>query len=349
MQTRSPIHFVILLFAVVMSSPGACIARPDLNPKIVVQICQALSEPATGKMPKIVSPTVSKQFLDTYAGVFEKVAGCLSAVEEKHVSNSSTFVVQHTRFEGRWKFSVDERLVTKISVVEVRPITLADDEKWRSPFAPDSSDLTLASGRGGVDENPDPNIVEFLYATNRRDSDIDPRFSGQIADPTVGGWRPVRDYSGERSADLSFGAVRVRVPEGHSIGKLELPSSSSIFGWSIHSDGAKHFTIRSIRSIDEETWVKHLSAARGKKALIFIHGFNTKFRDAAFRTAQIIWDLQYKGTTVLFSWPSRGNVADYEYDRDSALYSREALLRVIADLRRANFTEIDIVAQAWAI
>lgn len=347
MQTHSSIHYVILLIALVTSSASTCMALPELDPKAVVQICQALSDPTPGKMPKIVSPDVSRQFLDTYSSVSGKLVGCLSAIEETREPKSSTFVVQHARFEARWNFSVDERFVTAISVTEVRPITLADDERWRSPFAPDSSNLTLASGRGGSDGSQDPNIVEFLYATNRRDADINPRFSGQmVAGAAVNGWRPVRDYSGERSAELSFGAVRVRVPEGHSIGKLELASSSSLFGWSIYNDSSKHFTIRGIRSIDEETWVRHLSSVTGKKALIFIHGFNTKFRDAAFRTAQIIWDLQYRGTAVLFSWPSRGNIADYEYDRDSALYSREALLRVIADLRRADFSEIDIVAHS---
>ncbi len=35
-------------------------------------------------------------------------------------------------------------------------------------------------------------------------------------------------------------------------------------------------------------------------ALIFVHGFNTSFDDAAFRMAQIVWDLGYRGLPVLF-------------------------------------------------
>ncbi|WP_081851376.1 alpha/beta fold hydrolase [Bradyrhizobium sp. URHD0069] len=73
---------------------------------------------------------------------------------------------------------------------------------------------------------------------------------------------------------------------------------------------------------------------------------NTKFRDAVFRTAQIVWDLQFQGTTVLFSWPSRGEIADYIYDQNSALGSRAALLRVVANLRKAGFQHVDILAHS---
>jgi esterase/lipase superfamily enzyme len=48
----------------------------------------------------------------------------------------------------------------------------------------------------------------------------------------------------------------------------------------------------------------------------------------------------------LFSWPSRGEVADYFYDKDSALGSRAALLRVIDNLHKARFESIDIIAHS---
>jgi esterase/lipase superfamily enzyme len=104
--------------------------------------------------------------------------------------------------------------------------------------------------------------------------------------------------------------------------------------------------IRGIEKTDEDRWIKSLASAKEKKALIFIHGFNTDFEAAALRTAQIIWDLQYRGTTVLFSWPSRGDMTDYFYDKDSALGSRGALLHVIADLQKAGYDRIDILAHS---
>ncbi|MBV9565569.1 MAG: alpha/beta fold hydrolase [Bradyrhizobium sp.] len=210
----------------------------------------------------------------------------------------------------------------------------------------------------------DPYIVEFHYATNRKVSDVQipaPEVSGPESSPPpdespavtsgLNLWTPVSDYTGERSADLSFGAVSVRVPEGHLVGQVELPWRVTILGHVFtRNDQTRYFTLRDIERTTEDEWITSLSHAKGKvrekKALVFVHGFNTKFQDAAFRMAQIIWDLQFQGTAVLFSWPSRGEIADYGYDKDSALGSRAALLRVITDLQKAGFDEIDIIAHS---
>ena len=57
------------------------------------------------------------------------------------------------------------------------------------------------------------------------------------------------------------------------------------------------------------------------------------FNDAILRTSQVIWDLQYHGNAILFSWPSRGQHAVLlKYDRNSALFARAhfiALLRIL--------------------
>jgi esterase/lipase superfamily enzyme len=43
-------------------------------------------------------------------------------------------------------------------------------------------------------------------------------------------------------------------------------------------------------------------------ALVFLHGFNVTFADAAIRAAQIGCDLKVPGATAFFSWPSRGRL-----------------------------------------
>jgi esterase/lipase superfamily enzyme len=43
--------------------------------------------------------------------------------------------------------------------------------------------------------------------------------------------------------------------------------------------------------------------------LVFVHGFANSFEDAVFRNAQIVYDLDYQGLSVLYSWSSRGDVA----------------------------------------
>ena len=70
----------------------------------------------------------------------------------------------------------------------------------------------------------------------------------------------------------------------------------------------------------------------GRRVLIFVHGFNTRFEEAVYRFAQIVHDARVDVAPVLFTWPSGGNVTDYVYDRDSAVYSRDALEAVLQAL-----------------
>ena len=53
------------------------------------------------------------------------------------------------------------------------------------------------------------------------------------------------------------------------------------------------------------------------QVLVFIHGFNDRFEDAVFRFAQVVHDSDAPVVPVLFTWPSRGSVLAYGYDRES--------------------------------
>jgi esterase/lipase superfamily enzyme len=340
-----------------------CMALPVLDAAIVVQICRALLNKVPGQLPGIVQRQAGQDFVERYGPSYYPMPldGCLSAVETERASTSeTTFLLQHIRYESYWEFWFDGESIKYIKITRFRPVTLAGDEPWqesaRSVTPPHryAADGKAARNEWTPGQNDDPRVVEFLYATNRKKS-ADPVRSEKstlITDDGAhdsNGWRPISGYSGERSPDLSFGAVRVRIPDTHRIGRIELASNVKIFGVKFSSDDtepSKHFIIRGIEETNEDRWIRFLSSTNGKKALIFIHGFNTKFRDAAFRTAQIVWDLQFLGTTVLFSWPSRGEIADYDYDRDSALGSRYGLLHVIDDLHQAGFDNIDIIAHS---
>lgn len=50
-----------------------------------------------------------------------------------------------------------------------------------------------------------------------------------------------------------------------------------------------------------------VNKANGKKqAFVFVHGFNVTFEEAAWRTAQMAYDLAFDGAPMFYSWPSRG-------------------------------------------
>src|SRR5260370_26727034 len=53
------------------------------------------------------------------------------------------------------------------------------------------------------------------------------------------------------------------------------------------------------------------------QALVFLHGYNVSFEDAAIRAAQIGYDLKVPGPVAFFSWPSRGSLAAYPADEAS--------------------------------
>ena len=55
-----------------------------------------------------------------------------------------------------------------------------------------------------------------------------------------------------------------------------------------------------------------------RQALVFVHGYNVDFESALKRIAQIAFDLDFSGTCLLFSWPSKAKLLRYVYDRDSA-------------------------------
>jgi esterase/lipase superfamily enzyme len=85
----------------------------------------------------------------------------------------------------------------------------------------------------------------------------------------------------------------------------------------------------------------------GRKVLIFVHGYNTRFEEAVYRFAQIVHDAGVNVAPVLFTWPSGGNVADYVYDRDSAMFSRDAFETVLAALvANPNVGSISILAHS---
>jgi esterase/lipase superfamily enzyme len=63
--------------------------------------------------------------------------------------------------------------------------------------------------------------------------------------------------------------------------------------------------------------------------------------------AQIAHDSNLIAVPLLFTWPSRGDLFSYTYDRESANFSRDALERLLQTLQRdPDVAEIDILAHS---
>ena len=150
-------------------------------------------------------------------------------------------------------------------------------------------------------------------------------------------------FDRRRSPDEAFARIAVSVPAAHKPGALEKPTGDK-------ADPARYFTARSIEAYEGlgafATSVTAASRSDGGRALVFVHGYNTDFDDAVYRTTQIVHDSGYSGAPILFSWASGGRTVDYVYDRDSANAARDGLENLLRSLAKSGVKRIDIVAHS---
>lgn len=152
---------------------------------------------------------------------------------------------------------------------------------------------------------------------------------------------PGHIFSGGRDSQVRIVALTMSMPPDRKPGSI--PASAE------KPDPLKHIALVSKRDIApaEFAALMRTPAFRGRRALVFTHGFNTKFDDAVVRFSQIVEDTGFDGVPILFSWPSRGSATDYGYDKDSANFSRDAMGQLLAGLsREKNLSGVEIFAHS---
>jgi len=153
-------------------------------------------------------------------------------------------------------------------------------------------------------------------------------------------------FDGERGIGLAFADIAISVPPdaARKVGEVQWPSTPP-------GDPSRDFvTVRADRIDLAEARARldhRLAQTPGRHVLVFVHGYNTRFEEAVYRFAQVAHDAHAGVLPVLFTWPSRGKLFDYLYDRDSATYSRDALEAVLQGLAKdPNVAEISILAHS---
>jgi esterase/lipase superfamily enzyme len=165
-------------------------------------------------------------------------------------------------------------------------------------------------------------------------------------------------YTTKRAKRLETGIARVTVPKSHRVPEIERPAIyrvplTRVVLYEEKEDPAKHFTIASLDVLDKKTFAslvnRPFASRSSKHALVFVHGFNTTFDAALYRSAQLAYDLQFDGKMFMYSFPSRGQLGatDYNYDRGSAevaeLYLKE-FLEIIT--RQEGIESVSIIAHS---
>ncbi len=150
----------------------------------------------------------------------------------------------------------------------------------------------------------DPQAVTIWYGTNRQ--------RGGAADPA-------RFYGSERGP-LEVGRLTVTVPPGHLTGVIERPSVWSLTG---RLDPDRHVVLAEIVPLARDAFVEGCCGQADR--LLFIHGYNVSFESGALRAAQLAFDLEFDGSALYFSWPSKGTLLGYLSDANGVIPSRPAI------------------------
>lgn len=70
----------------------------------------------------------------------------------------------------------------------------------------------------------------------------------------------------------------------------------------------------------------------GRRVLLYIHGFNDGFGEAAGNAAQLAYDLDIRAAPVIFSWPTQQSLVQYTRDETYAERAAPYLKRLIAGI-----------------
>jgi len=177
---------------------------------------------------------------------------------------------------------------------------------------------------------PGTSQVGMLVATTRR----------------AEGAPPGEMFTGERSAQMSFADIVISIPPdgARQAGEVQWPATPP-------GDPMREFVAVKAERLTREAAVaefdRRIRATPKRQALVFVHGYNTRFEEAVYRFAQIVHDSRTSALPVLFTWPSRGKLLQYGYDHESASYSRDALEAVLRHLNDdKNVGEISILAHS---
>ena len=144
----------------------------------------------------------------------------------------------------------------------------------------------------------------------------------------------------ERPETMNYFRADISVPPTHKTGRIEWsegpPDAATDFvvvGTQVH-DGPRAL-IRDMRA-----------RMQGRETLLFVHGYNNTLSEAMYRLAQIRTDFNVPMPGLLFAWPSAGDPRGYIYDRDSVLYARDDLERLLRDLTARPGEKVFILAHS---
>jgi len=122
-------------------------------------------------------------------------------------------------------------------------------------------------------------------------------------------------FSSERSETVHYGSCRVAIPESHTIGSIGSPWWKRL----ITRTDDRLKVLKLTTMLEAAYWQAIADELRSRNsderdAVVFLHGYNVSFTDAALRAAQLGFDLGVSGVMAFYSWPSKGTLHGYPAD-----------------------------------
>ena len=181
---------------------------------------------------------------------------------------------------------------------------------------------------------PEPAEAEFAVVTTFFATDRD-YFQG----------RAPNQMFGTRRDTLRYGVANVSIPRDHRMGEMERPA------YFFRENPSRHIVLLSGDVTSPEVFFELLSeqvrGSNGHNALVFVHGYNVTFPEAARRTAQMAYDLGFDGAPVFYSWPSAGSFRGYGADAESIEWSQGNMERFLVDFfRRSDAENVYVIAHS---
>ncbi|MDR6524602.1 esterase/lipase superfamily enzyme [Variovorax paradoxus] len=155
-----------------------------------------------------------------------------------------------------------------------------------------------------------PVIVPVLFGTNR------------IPLARVKG--KAQGYGATRGP-LVYGQSVVSIPPDRNKGEIPTPPSG-FEDYAMFKNPMRYFRLLDANQISEKDIARitanFFKSKPGKRSgLVFVHGYNVAFQAAAFRAAQMSFDMELQSMPVFFSWASKAGTAAYWMDENTALQS----------------------------
>ena len=122
-------------------------------------------------------------------------------------------------------------------------------------------------------------------------------------------------YYGNGRGGLQYGVLSVTIPQIHKQADLETQPRWAEYVFNASESHSRYVLLDKVTPLAKDDFIRALreqvKEAPSKDLFIFVHGFNNTFEDAARRAAQMAYDLDFDGTPLLYSWPSKGSATAY--------------------------------------